>query len=127
MQTEAGPAPDGQGRAGHGHEGQEVDEYGSPDQRGAHGRAGADQGRLAQRLALAEVIPGPRQGLSWDDSLQAASQEQAALWADDLALRHAARSVAQRAARDRIVWRAESGCRKHRPIIAAGAAAGPAG
>jgi hypothetical protein len=50
-------------------------------------------GRLAQRLALAEVIPGPRHGLSWDDSLQAASQEQAALWADDLALRHAARSV----------------------------------
>jgi hypothetical protein len=31
--------------------------------------------------------------LSWDDSLQAASQEQAALWADDLALRHAARSL----------------------------------
>jgi nucleoside phosphorylase len=49
--------------------------------------------RLAQRLARTDIIPGPRQEWSWDGSLQAASQEQAALWADDLALRHAARSL----------------------------------
>jgi nucleoside phosphorylase len=50
-------------------------------------------GWLAQRLALTDIIPSPRQSWSWDGSLQAASQEQAALWADDLALRQAARSL----------------------------------
>jgi nucleoside phosphorylase len=49
--------------------------------------------RLAQRLALADVVPAPGQSWSWDESLLLASRERTALWADDLPLRHAARSL----------------------------------
>jgi nucleoside phosphorylase len=49
--------------------------------------------RLGKRLALVEVVPNAKQGWSWDDSLLLASRERVALWADDLALRHAARSL----------------------------------
>jgi nucleoside phosphorylase len=50
--------------------------------------------RLAQRLALVEVVPGVQRerNWSWDASLLLAHREGVALWADDLALRHAARS-----------------------------------
>jgi nucleoside phosphorylase len=50
--------------------------------------------RLAQRLALVEVVPGVQRerDWSWDASLLLAHREGVALWADDLALRHAARS-----------------------------------
>jgi nucleoside phosphorylase len=48
--------------------------------------------RLAARLALVEIVPAAKQGWSWDDSMLLASRERAALWADDLALRHVARS-----------------------------------
>ncbi len=53
-------------------------------------RAGA---HLAQRLASVEVVPDSKQGWSWDDALLLASREGVALWADDLALRQAARSL----------------------------------
>jgi nucleoside phosphorylase len=49
--------------------------------------------RLAQRLALADVVPAPKPAWSWDESLLVASRERTALWADDLPLRHAARSL----------------------------------
>jgi nucleoside phosphorylase len=49
--------------------------------------------RLAERLALVEVVPDVKRGWSWDDSLLLASRERSAFWADDLALRHAARSM----------------------------------
>jgi hypothetical protein len=51
--------------------------------------------RLAQRLAMVVVIPADRAkpGWSWDASLSLASAERHALWADDLALRQAARSA----------------------------------
>jgi len=49
--------------------------------------------RLAQRLALVDVVPGANRQWSWDDSLLLARRERAALWADDLPLRHAARSL----------------------------------
>jgi nucleoside phosphorylase len=50
--------------------------------------------RLAQRLAMVEVVPGVQRerNWSWDASLLLAHREGVALWADDLALRHAARS-----------------------------------
>ena len=50
--------------------------------------------RLAQRLAMVVIIPAGRAkpGWSWDDSLLLASTERHALWADDFALRQAARS-----------------------------------
>jgi nucleoside phosphorylase len=49
--------------------------------------------RLAQRLGSTDVVPGPKQHWSWDESLLVAKRERVALWADDLPLRHAARSV----------------------------------
>jgi hypothetical protein len=49
--------------------------------------------RLAERLASVEVVPEVKGGWSWDDSLLLARRERSALWADDLALRHAARSM----------------------------------
>jgi len=49
--------------------------------------------RLAQRLALVEVVPDTKRDWSWDASLLLARRTQTALWADDLALRHAARSA----------------------------------
>ena len=49
--------------------------------------------RLAERLATVEVVPDGKQGWSWDDALLLASREKVALWADDLALRQAARSL----------------------------------
>ncbi len=52
-------------------------------------KAGA---RLAQRLAQVDIVPGVKRDWSWDASLLLARRERAALWADDLALRHAARS-----------------------------------
>jgi hypothetical protein len=52
----------------------------------------ADAGaRLAERLALVDVVPGAGDW-SWDASLLLARRQRSALWADDLALRHAARS-----------------------------------
>jgi hypothetical protein len=44
-------------------------------------------------LALADVVPSPKQSWSWDEPLLLASRERIALWADDLPLRHAARSL----------------------------------
>jgi nucleoside phosphorylase len=49
--------------------------------------------RLAQRLALADVVSAPKPTWSWDESLLVASRERTALWADDLPLRLAARSL----------------------------------
>ncbi len=49
--------------------------------------------RLAQRLALTDVVPAPNPAWSWDECLLVAKRERTALWADDLPLRHAARSL----------------------------------
>ena len=48
--------------------------------------------RLAQRLSLVEVVQGSNQSWSWNDSMGLAGGERIALWADDLALRHVART-----------------------------------
>lgn len=48
--------------------------------------------RLAQRLDQLDIVPGAERERSWDASLLLARRERSALWADDLALRHAARS-----------------------------------
>ena len=48
--------------------------------------------RLAERLALVEVVSDAKEDWSWDGSLLLANREGVALWADDLALRQAARS-----------------------------------
>jgi hypothetical protein len=48
--------------------------------------------RLAQRLSLVEIVQGSNQSWSWDDSMGLARGERIALWADDLAMRHVARS-----------------------------------
>lgn len=49
--------------------------------------------RLAQRLTFTDVIPASKPAWSWDESLLVASRERTALWADDLPLRHVARSL----------------------------------
>jgi nucleoside phosphorylase/DNA-binding transcriptional ArsR family regulator len=46
---------------------------------------------LVKLLEFLEIVPS-KQAWSWDDSLQLASREGVALWADDVALREAARS-----------------------------------
>jgi nucleoside phosphorylase/DNA-binding transcriptional ArsR family regulator len=46
---------------------------------------------LVKLLELLEIVPS-KKAWSWDDSLQLASREGSALWADDVALREAARS-----------------------------------
>jgi nucleoside phosphorylase/DNA-binding transcriptional ArsR family regulator/tetratricopeptide (TPR) repeat protein len=49
--------------------------------------------RVATRLSRFEVLPGDGGPWSWDSSLKAAQREKVSLWVDDLAFRHAARSV----------------------------------
>ena len=49
--------------------------------------------RLAQRLALADVVSSSKPSWSWDEPVLLASRKRIGLWADDLPLRHAARSL----------------------------------